>query len=93
MTLKSVLDELKSYSDPEAAKDMAQFAVGGANTLGISIPVLRDMAKRTGKDHRLALGLWQTGILEARILASMVDEPARDRKVIWRYMERPERSI
>jgi len=34
---------------------MKQFAVGGANTLGISIPVLRAMAKKIGKDHALAL--------------------------------------
>ncbi len=77
MTLQSVLKELKSHSSPEAVRGMARFAVGGANTLGISIPVLRDMAKRIGKDHGLALGLWKTGIHEARILASMVDEPAR----------------
>jgi 3-methyladenine DNA glycosylase AlkD len=77
MTLQSVLKEVKSHSDPEAVKGMARFAVGGANTLGISIPVLRDMAKRIGKDHGIALGLWNTGIHEARILASMVDDPAR----------------
>jgi len=77
MTLQTVLKELKSNSDPEAVKGMARFAVGGENTLGISIPVLRDMAKRIGKNHDLALGLWKTGIHEARILASMVDDPAR----------------
>ena len=48
MTLQTVLKELKSHSDPEAVRGMARFAVGGANTLGISIPVLRDMAKRIG---------------------------------------------
>jgi 3-methyladenine DNA glycosylase AlkD len=77
MTLQRVLKELKSHSNPEAVRGMARFAVGGANTLGISIPVLRDLAKRTGRNHSLALGLWKTGIHEARILASMVDEPAR----------------
>jgi 3-methyladenine DNA glycosylase AlkD len=77
MDVKNVLKELKSRADPEAVKGMARFGVGGANTLGVSIPVLRDMAKRIGKDHGLALQLWDTGIHEARILASMVDDPAR----------------
>src|SRR5207302_10862395 len=42
--------------------------------LGISIPVLRSMAKRVGKDHDLALRLWRTGIHEARLLATMIDD-------------------
>jgi 3-methyladenine DNA glycosylase AlkD len=33
------------------------------------------MAKKHGRDHGLALGLWRSRIPEARILASMVDEP------------------
>jgi 3-methyladenine DNA glycosylase AlkD len=77
MTLQAVLNELKSHADPAAVRGMARFAVGGADTLGVSIPVLRDMAKRIGRNHDLALGLWKTGIHEARILASMVDDPAR----------------
>ncbi|MFQ6615886.1 MAG: DNA alkylation repair protein [Fidelibacterota bacterium] len=45
--------------------------------LGIAVPVLRRLAKGLGKDHQLALGLWKTGIPEARILASMIDEPEK----------------
>ncbi len=36
---------------------------------------LRKMAHDIGKDHWLALTLWESGIHEARILASLVDEP------------------
>ncbi|MEE9474157.1 MAG: DNA alkylation repair protein, partial [Candidatus Hydrothermarchaeaceae archaeon] len=39
-----------------------------------SIPNLRKIAKDVGKDHSLAQQLWLSGIHEARILASMVDE-------------------
>jgi 3-methyladenine DNA glycosylase AlkD len=77
MTLQSVVRELKSRSDPEAARGMARFAVGSTHTLGVSIPILRGMAKRIGKNHDLALELWRTGIHECRILASMVDDPSR----------------
>jgi len=44
--------------------------------LGIQIFKLRDLAKKAGKDHELALRLWDSGIHEARMLASLVDEPA-----------------
>ena len=54
---------------------MARFGINPENTYGVSIPNLRNMAKETGKDHALAQQLWASGIHEARILASMVDDP------------------
>ncbi len=54
---------------------MARFGIVGDKRLGVSIPDLRRIAKETGKDHGLALELWDTGIPDAMILASMVDRP------------------
>ncbi len=45
--------------------------------LGIAIPVLRQIARDHRRDHALALGLWASGIHEARILAAYVDDPER----------------
>ncbi|MGQ9559827.1 MAG: DNA alkylation repair protein [Candidatus Oleimicrobiaceae bacterium] len=39
------------------------------------MPDLRRIAKETGRDHELALKVWETGIPEARIVASMIDCP------------------
>ena len=36
---------------------------------------MRKLAKEIGKDHKLALDLWKTGIAEARIVAAMIDDP------------------
>ena len=69
------LKKLKSLSNPKAVEGMARFGINPENTYGISIPNLRKVAKGTGKDHNLARQLWESGIHEARILASMVDEP------------------
>jgi 3-methyladenine DNA glycosylase AlkD len=33
------------------------------------------MARETGKDHALAQRLWASGVHEARLLASMIDQP------------------
>jgi 3-methyladenine DNA glycosylase AlkD len=55
---------------------MARFGINPHNTYGVSIPVLRRLAREIGKDHELAAGLWSSGIHEARILATLVDNPA-----------------
>jgi len=70
-----VLRRLKSHSNPEAVKGMARFGINPRRTYGVPIPVLRRMAQELGKSHSLALELWESGIHEARILASMIDVP------------------
>ena len=85
MSLRSILAEMKSKADPEAVKGMARFGISSSNTLGLSVPTIRSIAKRVGKDHRVAQGLWESGIHEARILATLVDEPS---KVSETQMER-----
>jgi len=54
---------------------MARYGINTARALGVSIAALRLMARRLGKDHRLAEALWASEIHEARILASMVADP------------------
>jgi 3-methyladenine DNA glycosylase AlkD len=39
-------------------------------------PISSVMAKIAGRDHDLAAALWETGWYEARMLASLVDDPA-----------------
>jgi 3-methyladenine DNA glycosylase AlkD len=56
---------------------MARFGVNPKNTYGVPIPVLRKLAHSLGSNHGLALELWKSGIHEARILASLVDDPTR----------------
>ncbi|MGM0568847.1 MAG: DNA alkylation repair protein, partial [Elusimicrobiota bacterium] len=46
---------------------------------------LRKIAEDTGKDHKLALKFWATGIPEVMILASMIERPG---KVTVRQAER-----
>lgn len=55
---------------------MARFGIVGANRLGLSVPAMRAIARALGRDHALALALWETGIPDARIVASMVVDPA-----------------
>ncbi len=77
MTVQQVLAQLKKHANARNAAGMARFGIIPKNILGISMPVLRKMGKQIGKDHGLALGLWKSGIHEARILAALVDEPEK----------------
>ena len=72
---KSVLADLKSRASPENVAGMARYGINPENTLGISIPVLRGIAKQIGANHELAGQLWASGIHEARILASYIEDP------------------
>jgi len=55
---------------------MARYAIPSDKAVGIPVGVLRQHAKRLGPDHDLAAALWKTGVYEARMLASFVDDPA-----------------
>jgi 3-methyladenine DNA glycosylase AlkD len=74
MQYKEVLEKLKSLSNPKNVEGMARFGINPKNTYGVSIPNLRKIAKRIGKNHELAQQLWESKNHEARILASMIDD-------------------
>lgn len=64
-------------ADPAARPAMARFGINVDHALGgISLTTLRTLARELGRDHRLAAGLWRSGIHEARLLACLVDDPA-----------------
>jgi 3-methyladenine DNA glycosylase AlkD len=75
MDCEEILKQLESLSNPDAVAGMARFGINPKNTYGVSIPVLRKMAKQIGKNHLLAEKLWNSGIHEARILAPLIDPP------------------
>jgi len=74
-SVKDVLDKLQSKAHPEQLKGMAKYGITIEKRLGVSVPDMRQLAKELGRDHKLALSLWKTGIAEARILAGMVGDP------------------
>jgi 3-methyladenine DNA glycosylase AlkD len=74
---QSILTELESMKDDAAKEGMARYGITTDKAWGISVAPLRSMAKRIGKDHELAARLWNHGWREARLLAAMVEDPAR----------------
>ena len=74
---RAVVAELRAVADPERKPGMERVGINVDHALGVSIPHCRRIARAHRGDHRLALDLWTTGIHEARILASMVDDPVQ----------------
>lgn len=72
---ESILTRLRSQANPLNIAGMARYGISTDNTLGVSMPALRALAKEIGRDHELALSLWSSGIHEARILAGLIDDP------------------
>jgi 3-methyladenine DNA glycosylase AlkD len=77
MRCGEVLNVLESLGDPRNVEGMARFGIKPAVALGVAKPALRRLAKDLGQDHHLARQLWASGIHEARVLASMVDDPLK----------------
>ncbi|SPE41128.1 conserved hypothetical protein [Candidatus Sulfopaludibacter sp. SbA3] len=77
MDCAALLDRLRAHANPANVAGMARYGISTEGTLGVPLPVLRALARETGKSHALAQELWASGIHEARILATIIDEPAR----------------
>ncbi len=84
-TCTEILDRLRSLADPKGAEGAARYGIHAPEVWGVSAPNLRRLAKEIGRDHDLAAELWRTGVHDARILATLIDDPAQ---VTVRQMER-----
>ena len=79
-----MLEELRGHADPVNVEGMARFGISSAGTLGVSMRDVRAIGRQVLRQHRrdgafrhsLALCLWESGVHEARILATIVEEPA-----------------
>ncbi len=71
----TIIQELNQMAHPEFKSGMARFGISNDTALGIKMPVLRAYAKKLGKNHNLALQLWETNIHEARLLAVLIADP------------------
>ena len=78
MEYKEVVKKLESLKNPKNVEGMARFGIRPkTKVLGIPIPETRKLAKIIGKNHDLALKLFDSGIHEARILAGYISEPEK----------------
>ena len=74
-SVEEILQFFESNASQTAAEGMARFGIQTRKVYGISIPQLRKLAKKIGKNHELAAKLWEIDSRETRILAGMIDDP------------------
>ena len=77
MRYEDIIKKLKSMSNPKNVEGMARFGINPKNNLGISIYQLRPLARSIGKDHKLALELWNSEIHDARLLAVFIEDSSK----------------
>ncbi len=85
MTYRQIIETLEALANPANVAGMARYGISPVGTLGVSMPLLRKMAKEIRRRHDLADELWRSAIHEARILATLIDDPG---KVTDEQMER-----
>jgi 3-methyladenine DNA glycosylase AlkD len=75
--VEEVLEYLQARAKTDNLVGMARFGIVTTNRYGVSVPELRKLAKIIGRNHQLALKLWESGIAEARIVAGMIADPQK----------------
>jgi 3-methyladenine DNA glycosylase AlkD len=76
-TADNVLARIRALASPTYASGAAHSGIVTDGRFGLSVPLMRKLAREIGRDHALALELWATGQGEARHIACMIAEPAR----------------
>ncbi|MDP7020186.1 MAG: DNA alkylation repair protein [Pirellulaceae bacterium] len=82
MTKAEVLDLLKENQNERGIAHWKKRAEknGKLKSYGIGLTQLRKLAKKIGRNHKLALQLWKTKVYDAKVIGLLIDEP----KVITR---------
>lgn len=78
MTSKEILDQLMLMASDEVKnKKLTKFGIDCPDSLGIYQRDINELVKRVGKNHDLGIELLDSGVYEARILASKIMNPKR----------------
>jgi hypothetical protein len=79
VTVSDVLALLEAERDERGIRNWERLGSGaaGMRSYGIGLTRLRKLAKRIGRDRELAQALWDTDVYDARVIALLVDDPAR----------------
>lgn len=74
-TIENIIEQIKKLSSPKAKAAQEYFGITSSNRFGLTTPQMRAVAKKIGKNHALALQLWETGSHEARHIAIFIADP------------------
>lgn len=72
MKLEEILEKLESMGSQKNVEGMKRFGIIHEKNFGVTVTELRKFAKKIGKNHELALELWNTKIRDARMVAACI---------------------
>ena len=76
--VRAVLASLEKQASRKYREDMAsRYGIVVKKAWGVPMGAIQKVARSLGRDHELALALWDTGWYDARTLAAYVDDPAK----------------
>jgi len=75
-TSADVIAWLEKHASKKYRDGMARYAITADKAFGVSVGELKTYSKALGRNHDLALALWDTGVYEARMLVAWVADPA-----------------
>ena len=75
--VRSALEWLKTHSTKATLDGMARYGIPSDQALGVAMRDIKMLGGKLGHNHEVAAALWETGVYEARMLASFVGDPSR----------------
>ena len=76
MNYAEVLKQLEAFGSEQTRKTYRRHGAVGP-MFGVKFGDLNKLVRQIKSDHSLALELWESGLFDARVLATMVADPAR----------------
>ena len=75
-TVDEALAQLRKRAKKSVRDGMVRFGIPNDRAIGVAVGDIRDIGKAIGRDHALALSLFEEDCYEARMLACFLGEPS-----------------
>jgi 3-methyladenine DNA glycosylase AlkD len=89
MTLTETLNQLKALGNETTRAHNTKYGAGD-NQFGVKLGDIRVLAKKIKTNHELAMSLWETGNVDAQLLATLLIKP---KSLSAEEMDRMVRSV
>ena len=89
MTLNEALKQLKALGNETTRAHNTKYGAGD-NQFGVKLGDIRTLAKKIKTNHELAMSLWETGNVDAQLLATLLIKP---KNLSAKEMDRMVRSV
>lgn len=77
MTVEKVIEILREMGTEHHRNQLTRFGIEATEAFGVKSPAVQKLAKEIGKDHELAIQLFDQPIHEAKLIAAFLAEPGQ----------------